>query len=176
MNANQIDVKKVKMNGNRLDASYWYDQKEINVKGKEPFHDDLRKAMNALKPYFVEICEQSEAKDIDWNNLDGTKTSEACIKFGVSGVAISGSGSTESVVISVFKPLKTNKTLFFTTPRVIISEENDDRYERYEDLKQLLQVICFEAEDYIINHKYSEFKLPELPFKEDDDDPYSENE
>lgn len=173
MKANQIDLRSVKINGVGLEASYVYDNKETKVKSKEPIHDDLRNAVNALKPYLMEVCEMSETDGIDWNNLNGSITSEACIKFGVNGITISGSDKQTSVTISGFKLLKTNKTLFFNTPRVFIDMENEDHYERCDELKEIVQDICFEAEAYIINHKYAVYQQ-ELPFKDDDgEDPFN---
>ena len=175
MKATQIDLKSVKINGVGLEASYVYDNKELKAKGKEPIHDDLRNAVKKLTPYLMEVCEMSEAENIDWNNLEGSITSEACLKFGVGGITISGSEAQLSVTISGFKLLKTNKTLFFNTPRVFINLENEDHYERCEELREIVQDICFEAEAYIINHKYAVYQQ-ELPFKDDDgegEDPFN---
>lgn len=175
MKANQIDLKSVKINGIGLEASYVYDNKELKAKGKEPIHDDLRNAVKKLTPYLMEVCEMSEAENIDWNNLEGSITSEACLKFGVGGITISGSEAQLSVTISGFKLLKTNKTLFFNTPRVFIDLENEDHYERCEELREIVQDICFEAEAYIINHKYAVYQQ-ELPFKDGDgegEDPFN---
>ena len=175
MKANQIDVKSVKISGAGLSSSYVYDQKDIKAKGKEPIHPDLRNAIKRLTPYMMEICEWSEAENIDWKNLEGGVTYEACIKFGVDGITISGSDNQIGVTISGFKLLKTNKTLFFNTPRVMISLEHEDHYERCEELSEIVQDICFEAEAYIINHKYAVYQQ-ELPFKDNDgegDDPFN---
>lgn len=169
MKANQIDLKSVKINSIGLEASYVYDGKEIKVKGKDPIHTDLRSAINALVPYFVEVCEMHEAEGIDWKNLEGSVTSEACIKFSVSGIALGGSENTLWLTIIGHKLLKTNKTLNLNTPRVMLDLENEDHYERCEELKDIVQNICFEAEAYIINHKYAIVQQA-LPFKDDDDD------
>ena len=99
MKANQIDLKSVKINSIGLEASYVYDGKEIKVKGKDPIHPDLRSAINALVPYFVEVCEMHEAEGIDWKNLEGSVTSEACIKFSVSGIELGGSENTLGLTI-----------------------------------------------------------------------------
>ena len=175
MRVNVIDVKSVKISGNGLSSSYVYDQKDIKSKCKEPVHDDLRNAIKKLTPYMMEVCEWSEAEDIDWENLEGSKTSEACIKFGVDGITISGSDKQTSVIISGFKLLKTNKTLFFNTPRIFIDIENDDRYERCEELHNIVQDICFEAEEYIVNHKYAVYQTS-LDFKEEGDDPFAKED
>lgn len=173
MKANQIDIKKVNIGGIGLSAGYVYDNKDIKVKGKEPVHPDLKNAVDKLRPYMMEICEMQESEGIDWKNLEGSITSEACIKFGVSGIQLSGTDKQTSVVISGYKLLKTNKTLFFHTPRIFIEVEHEDHYERCEEVKEIVQEICFEAEAYIINHKYAVYQQ-ELPFKDgDDDDPYS---
>lgn len=169
MKANQIDLKSVKINGIGLEASYVYDNKELKAKGKEPIHDDLRNAVKKLTPYLMEVCEMSEAENIDWNNLEGSITSDACLKFGVGGITISGSEAQLSVTISGHKLLKTNKTLNLNTPRVMLDLENEDHYERCEEVKDIVQDICFEAEAYIINHKYAIVQQA-LPFKDDDDD------
>ena len=176
MRVNVIDVKSVKISGNGLSSSYVYDQKDIKAKGKEPVHDDLRNAIKKLVPYMMEVCEWSEAENIQWDNLDGTATSEACIKFGVDGITISGSDKQTSVIISGFKLLKTNKTLFFNTPRIFIDVENEDHYERCEELYDIVQDICFEAEEYIVNHKYAVYQTS-LDFKDDEgDNPFNGDE
>lgn len=169
MKANQIDLKSVKLSGLGIEACYMFDSKEFKAKGKDTIHPDLAKAIKALVPYLVEVCEMQEADDIDWKNLDGSKTSEACIKYGVSGISLSGSESTLSLTISGHKLLKTNKTLVLQTPRIMLSDDADDGYERKGELIDLVQTICFEAEAYIIDRKFG-YQQGSLDFKDDDED------
>ena len=54
--------------------------------------------------------------------------------------------------------------------------ENEDHYERCEELYDIVQDICFEAEEYIVNHKYAVYQTS-LDFKEDEgDNPFNGDE
>lgn len=177
MKGNYIDLKSVKLSGSGLEAKYVQNGTELNMKCKAPVHPDLREVFKQLVPYFVDVCEFNESDGIDFNNLDDPKTVVDLKKYTVSGLTISGSENSLSIVFIGHKLLESVKTLYVNSPRVNISEGIPDIDEnKAYHLRELCQDIVFEVEEYVINRKYA-VQEQCLPFKDDDkSDPFEEGE
>ena len=73
-----MKIKKARLTkGGSLEVSFIDDDgNDITMKGKNPVHNDLKKRLNALIPYFAELTEQREVPMIDWDYLDSEENED----------------------------------------------------------------------------------------------------
>lgn len=150
-------IKKAKLIKNGcLEVTYTDNEgNEVNLKGANPVHSDLKNAMKALVPFLCDLTEQKEADKYDWLNPESEANAELIRRMDVKGVTISGSDSFVSCTLSGSRTLTvTNKVLCINTPAITLDEEAEN-YERLPELNQAVDAVIEEAKLYVTDQKYS---------------------
>ena len=165
-------IKKAKIIKNGcLETTFIDDEgNEVNLKGANPVHSDLKDAMKRLVPFLCDLTEQKEAEKFDWNAPDSEANADLVRRMDVTGVTISGSDSFVSCVLTGRRTLVvTNKVLCLNTPPITLEEEAEN-YERLSELNEAVDAVIEEAKLYVTEHKYSavqttlDFEGTEDPF------------
>lgn len=171
-----MKIRKAKLaKGGTIEATYIDDEgNEINIKGKNIVHNDLRTRLSALVPYFAALSEQREADDIDWRNLDSEENEKLLYKLEVRGVTVSGDETTPIAVMSGCRTLMTSKVLNLNTPATEFGIDASD-WEHADDFRDAIDAFFYEVELYIKEKKWG-MKQSEFNFDDDSDDPFSNAE
>jgi hypothetical protein len=165
-------IKKAKIIKNGcLETTFIDDEgNEVNLKGANPVHSDLKDAMKRLVPFLCDLTEQKEAEKFDWFAPDSEANADLVRRMDVTGVTISGSDSFVSCVLTGRRTLVvTNKVLCLNTPPITLEEEAEN-YERLSELNEAVDAVIEEAKLYVKEHKYSavqttlDFEGTENPF------------
>lgn len=165
-------IKKAKLIKNGcLEVAYTDDEgNEVNLKGANPVHSDMKDAMKRLVPFLCDLTEQKEAEKFDWNAPDSEANADLVRRMDVTGVTISGSDSFVSCVLTGRRTLVvTNKVLCLNTPPITLEVEAEN-YERLSELNEAVDAVIEEAKLYVTEHKYSavqttlDFEGTENPF------------
>lgn len=144
---------------------------EVNMKGVNQVHPDLKRAMRRLVPFLCELTEQKEAIDIDWFDIESEENEKRLSRLDVSGVTVSGSDTLRCVVLTGRRTLYvTNKVLNLNTPSISLDEETEE-YGRLPELNEAVDAVLEEAELYVTERKYGVTQL-EMNFEADADDPF----
>jgi hypothetical protein len=171
-----MNIRKVKLiRSGCLEVTYFDGEgNEVNMKGVNQVHRDLKKAMKRLVPFFCELTEQKEANDIDWFNLESEDNEKRLSHLDVSGVTLSGDDSFESLVITGKRSLSvTNKVLNLNSSVSLDSEAEE--YGRVSDLQEAVDAVLEEAKLYVTEHKYGVVQQ-EFNFEAKVDDPFAEGD
>ena len=147
------------------------DGNEVTMKGKNPVHEDLKKRLNALIPYFAELTEQREVPMIDWGELDGEENESLLHRISVTGVTVKGEDVDRQCVMTGKRTLSTSKVLNLCSPLTGFDIEMET-YERCEDLRDAVDALLYEAEAYVKDKKWSVVH-PEINFDGNPDDPFA---
>lgn len=168
-----MEIRKAKLaKGGTIEATYIDDDgNEINIKGKNIAHNDLRNRLSALVPFFADLTEQREAVDIDWRNLDSEENEKLLYLLEVRGVALSGDETMPIVIMSGCRTLMTSKVLNLNSPATDIGEDASD-WEHADDFRCAIDAFFWEVGLYIREKKWG-IKQSEFNFDEDSDDPFS---
>lgn len=165
-------VKKVKLIKNGcLEVAYTDSEgNEVNLKGANPAHSDLKDAMKRLVPFMCDLTEQKEADKYDWEHPESEANADLVRRMDVTGVTISGADSFVSCVLTGRRTLViTNKVLSLNTPPITLDEEAE-AYERLSDLNEAVDAVIEEAKLYVTEGKFStvqttlDFEGTENPF------------
>ena len=165
-------IKKVKLIKNGcLEVAYTDGEgNEVDLKGANPAHQDLKDAMKRLVPFLCDLTEQKEADKYDWDNPESEANAELMRRMDVVGVTVSGADSFVSCVLTGRRTLVvTNKVLNLNTPPITLDEEAEN-YERLSELNEAVDAVIEEAKLYVEEHKYSivqitlDFEGTENPF------------
>jgi len=168
-------IRKVKLIKNGcLEVAYIDDEgNDVDLKGANPAHQDLKDAMKRLVPFLVDLTEQKEAEHYLWENPESEANTELIRHLDVNGVTISGSDAFVSCVLSGRRTLSvTNKVLCLNTPPITLDEESEN-YERLSELNEAVDAVIEEAKLYVSEHKYSvvqttiDFEGTDNPFGND---------
>lgn len=168
-------IKKVKLMKNGcLEVTYTDNEgNDINLKGANTAHPDMKNAIKRLVPFFCELTEQKESEKINWDDIECDANIELLRRLDVHGVTISGSDAFVSVTITGNRTLNvTNRILNLNTPNVNLDAETET-YDRVIGLQECVDMICEEAKLYITEHKYQvvqttfDFEGSEDPFGAD---------
>ena len=144
---------------------------EVNMKGVNQAHKDLKDAMKRLVPFLCELTEQNEANDIDWFDLWSEENEKRLSHLDVSGVTVSGDDAFKSVVLTGRRTLSvTNKVLNLNTPSISLDEEADE-YGRLPELQEAIDAVLEEAKLYVVERKYG-VTQQEFDFNAKADDPF----
>ena len=167
-----IKIKKAKLTkGGTVEATYIdEDCNEINIKGKNIVHFDLKTRLAALIPYFAELTEQKEAERYNWNEADSQSNLDLMRRLDVSGVSLGGDDNCPIVTLSGRRTLMSSKVLNLNTPPTDLNSD-DSGWERADDLRFAIDAFFYEVEQYITERKWS-VKQTELNF-ENEDDPFA---
>ena len=167
-----MEIKKVKLikNGCLAVAYTAGEGNEVDLKGANPAHSDLKDAMKRLVPFLCDLTEQKEADKYDWEHPESEENADLVRRMDVVGVTISGADSLVSCVLTGRRTLVvTNKVLNLNTPPITLDEEAE-AYERLSELNEAVDAVIEEAKLYVEEHKYSvvqttfDFEGTENPF------------
>ncbi len=109
--------------------------REPTVPCRNLIHDDLQAAFDMLRTHLAIICDQPEAKDKTFYELD--EDYENLNHFEVKSYSIGGSGDHEGVSISGNRLLKRGRVLNLNAPFTKYFDENDP-YENATELQSLI--------------------------------------
>lgn len=168
-----MKIKKAKLIRNGCLEVVYFDGEgnEVNMKGVNQVHPDLKRAMKRLVPFLCELTEQKEANDIDWFNLESEENEQRLSRLDVSGVTIGGEDTFRCVVMTGRRTLSvTNKILNLNTPSVSLDEEAEE-YGRLPELNEAVDAVLEEAKLYVTERKYGVTQL-EMNFDANADDPF----
>lgn len=123
---------------------------ECKETSKEKPHKDLTGAFSRLDIHLALIAEfvdKGKTKAIDKlrENLNGI--------FSVTGFTIKSDDEIKSVVLTGHKTLSTGKVLVFNTPLISESDDEEDNYFFFTDLKSNIEICQKELENYLFNGK-----------------------
>lgn len=150
-----IEVFYGKLKGETCEFSY-YETTEaghniINASCDGIAHDDLRNAFKQLVPHLAFMCDEVEdgkylekaMDDISMIAFD-SKIGEKLNKFDVTSFKLSGSGASESVVITGRKKLKSGKSVYLNTPAI----KWEDEYQYINELRKAVETCKSEIVQY----------------------------
>lgn len=157
--------------GGSLEVSFVDDDgNDITMKGKNPVHEDLKKRLNDLIPYFAELTEQREVPMIDWADLESEENENLLHRISVTGVTIKGEAECRQCVMTGKRTLSTSKVLNLCSPLTGFDYETET-YERCDDFRDAVDAFLYEAEAYVKDKKWSVVH-PEINFDGNPDDPF----
>ncbi|PPK99030.1 hypothetical protein [Parapedobacter indicus] len=154
------NISKAKINkGGGLDVTYYEtiiftdgDGQEVELsrqqtsEGRNLIHDDMQAAFDMLRTHLAIICDQPEAKDKTFYELD--EDVERLNNFKVSSYSIGGSGNHEGVSISGNRRLRGGRVLNLNAPFTKYFDENDP-YESATELQSLINHCNEEVLEYL---------------------------
>ena len=176
-------IKKVKLIKNGCLEVVYTDNEgnDVDLRGANPCHNDMRDAFKALVPFLVDLTEQKEADRYDWENPESEDNERLIRHLDVSGVTVCGSDAFVSCVITGKRTLSiTNKVLNLNTPPLTLDEESEG-YERLSELNAAIDAVLEEAKLYLTEQKYSvvqttiDFESTDNPFGNDGEAGESDN-
>jgi len=140
---------------------------ECKETSKEKPHADLINAFDRLDVHLALIAEfidRGKAKTIDKlrENLNDL--------FSVTGFTVKSDDEIKSVVLTGHKTLSTGKVLIFNTPLVSESDEEEDNYFFFQDLRQCIEICQTELQNYLFNGKTAPDSQLELSFDDKKDE------
>ena len=147
-----ISIKKVEVGEKFVTVSYSKEESRqgvtmsVTTKRKFPFniHDELRDALDELKPHFALCTESIVAKNFksvrDYKEMEG---------FEVTGFEIKRSGDNFGVIIMGHRKLQDGRTVKFSTPFVNFDVEISE-YAHIEDLIASVDIAKDEAIEYVL--------------------------
>ena len=157
--------------GGSLEVSFVDDDgNDVTMKGKNPVHEDLKKRLIALIPYFAELTEQREVPMIDWDDLDSEENESLLHRISVTGVSIKGEEECRQCMMTGKRTLSTSKVLSLCSPLTGFDHEIET-YERCDDLRDAVEAFLYEAEAYVKDKKWSVVHT-EINFDGNPDDPF----
>lgn len=157
--------------GGSLEVSFVDDDgNDITMKGKNPVHEDLKKRLIALIPYFAELTEQREVPMINWEVLDSEENESLLHRISVTGVSIKGEEECRQCMMTGKRTLSTSKVLSLCSPLTGFDHEIET-YERCDDLRDAVDAFLYEAEAYVKDKKWSVVHT-EINFDGNPDDPF----
>lgn len=150
-----INIKKVEVGEKFVTVTYSKEESRqgitlsVTTKRKFPFniHDELRDALNELKPHFA-LCTESY-QVVKGQNLEHIKGSSEMEGFEVTGFEIKRSGDNFGVVIMGHRKLQDGRTVKFSTPFVNFDVEISE-YVHIEDLIASVDIAKDEAIEYVL--------------------------
>lgn len=167
-----IKIKKAKLSkGGSVEVTYIDpDGNEINMKGYNKCHPDLRDAFARLVPFFADLTEQKEADHIDWGDMSGSFNVDLLRRLTVCGVSISGYEGSKIVTLTGNRTLLTSRILNLNSPGVEMDSETYE-WDHIDDFDIALSGVIYEVKEYITNRKW-EVVQPQLNFDDNPDDPF----
>ena len=157
--------------GGSLEVSFVDDDgNDVTMKGKNPVHEDHKKRLIALIPYFAELTEQREVPMIDWDDLDSEENESLLHRISVTGVSIKGEEECRQCMMTGKRTLSTSKVLSLCSPLTGFDHEIET-YERCDDLRDAVEAFLYEAEAYVKDKKWSVVHT-EINFDGNPDDPF----
>lgn len=152
-------IEKVKIKNDQLAVSYRESFPEANYgnnvsKECEQFvHDDLKYALNLLKPHVVAICEMPEEKKISVTNPSDEDLNETLKNYIITGYSKGGSDESAGVTIIAQKLLNTGKVLNLTVPFMQFTDETGDGYPYGYELEGVIKRCDYEVDAYLFEDK-----------------------
>lgn len=167
-----INISKVKLTKNNcLEVSYTDNEdNEIILKGSNSVHPDLKCALSNLVPFLADLTEQKEAGSYDWENPDSEINLGLLNRLDVTGVSIGGDDTFRVCTLIGKRTLLTSKVLNLCAPSTGFDPDNE-QYERCEDLRDAVNALLFEAEQYVTEKKWAAVQQI-FDFKEGEEDPF----
>lgn len=160
----------------RMFLQYSFEEKKeestdlVGKKSDLPIHEDMQTAYNNLIPHLILLCEQSNINDtiIDAiNNGVGDVLDEESYfnNYRVTEFKITGSSSSEGVVLSGKRYLKNGKTIGLSTPFI---RWDDEDYKHLSDLIETAEEVREEVRQYYDGKHAPLPKQASFDFDEDD--------
>ncbi len=116
--------------------------------GKNIVHDDMKNALMFLRPHLAILCDQVEAQNKDFHELDDD--TEALDKYKVNSFSIGGSDIHEGVTLTGVRFGKSGKPLNLNSPFTKFEgSDNEDNYEYGYELRGVINHCNEEALLYI---------------------------
>ena len=120
----------------------------VTTKRKFPFniHDELKAALDNLKPHFALITEAVKVPKTQ--SFEGIESLQEMEGFEVTGFEVKKSGDNFGIIILGHRKLQDNRTVKFTTPFINFDVEISD-YDHIENLIESVNIAKQEAIEYI---------------------------
>lgn len=158
-----------------LAYEYNLEDNGISAKNKTqstaPIHDDLRAAFDKLIPHFILLTEElpeNTMKGIIENGLQLPEDIEK--KYQVTDFELGGTEDQQTIKITGYKVLSNDKSITFTTPSQKLHEDKTDGYKFDEYLRECLDVLLAEVQEYMDGKQAPRSEVGKLDFGDEDDE------
>ena len=150
----EITIKKVEVGEKFVTIVYAKEESRqgitmpVTTKRKFPFniHDELKAALDNLKPHFALITEAVKVPKTQ--SFEGIASLQEMEGFEVTAFEVKKSGDNFGVIILGHRKLQDNRTVKFTTPFINFDVEISD-YDHIEELIESVDIAKAEAIEYI---------------------------
>lgn len=122
-------------------------QAEYTRTGKNIVHEDMESALEYLRPHLAILCDQAEAQEKEYYELDGDV--ESLDKYKVNAYAIGGSGISEGVTLTGVRYGKNGALNLNSQFTKYEGGENEDTYEHAFELRGMINHCNEEALLYV---------------------------
>lgn len=167
----EIKIKKVMLSGRSLEVEYSESRltdfgeitDTITRKSDALVHQDFLDSFSALKIHYSLLCDLKETvglpEELNIEELDPEETAERFAPVFIGGIKLSGSESSEGVVIVGGKYL-IGRCINADAPKAT----RNGTYEQKDHLFEMLEKVIFETEQYLFHGKFA-LKQQELDFE-----------
>lgn len=122
--------------------------RNVTVEGKNIVHDDMKNAMRLLSTHLAFLCDQIEAYDKGFYELDDDP--DALARYKVTSYTLGGSGDHEGVTLSGSRKGRAGALINLNSPFTkFVGGEHDEPYDYAFELSSLIAHCNEEANKYI---------------------------
>lgn len=133
-------------------------------KGSAVVHDDMSEAFRLLNVHLAIIDDAFKYISKKSLTLDQLQDHEIAEGFGVTGIKISGSDENEGIILIGYKDVTTG-IISLESPKISATSG----YAFYDELKEAIDKVIMEVEDYMNGKAAAKEEMPELPFPTEGD-------